>query len=102
MLTLKRNYMKVHGPPVTLFVKFYYDRDVTRISSCWGNTTSRPGIKQLGISSIAALRLFSSTFIVAEGNPWPLAVNDSPAMNRITRWLGFILEPCCQRGYCLS
>ena len=58
--------------------------------------------RELGISSIAAFRLFSSTFIVAEGNSWPLAVNDSPAMNRITRWLGFILEPCCQRGYCLS
>ena len=79
MLTLNRNYMKVHGPPVTLFVKFYYDRDVTRISSCWGNTTSRPGIKQLGISSIAAFRLFPSTFIVAEGNPRLPALHGSPA-----------------------
>ena len=72
MLTLNSNYMKVHPPPGTLFVKFYYDRDITKISSCWGNTTSRQRIKQLGISSSAMFRLFSSTFIVAGGNPWPL------------------------------
>ena len=56
-------------------------RDVTKISSCWVNTTSRQGIKQLGISFVFFF-LFcflmkvkpETTFIVAEGNlcpaPW--------------------------------
>ena len=53
VLTLNSNYMNVHGPPVTLFIKFYCDRDITKISSYWGNTTSTWGIKQPGISSSA-------------------------------------------------
>ena len=43
---------------------------VTKILNSWVNTTRRWGIKQLGIS-------FGSMFIVAGGNPLPLALNDS-------------------------
>ena len=35
-------------------------RDVTKISSCWVNTTSRQGIKQLGISFGSIFLLFSN------------------------------------------
>ena len=50
-------------------------RDVTKISHCRVNTTSRQGIKQLGIS-------FGSTFFyfpmqLAGGSPRPTALNDS-------------------------
>ena len=59
-------------------------RAVTRISSCRVNTTSRRGIKQLGISFGSFFCLFSfvsswgATIIVAGGNPWPPAVYDTP------------------------
>ena len=48
-------------------------RDVTKISSCQVNTTSRQGIKQLGISfgSIFPWKKPGATFIVAGENPGP-------------------------------
>ena len=55
----------------------FSSRVVTKISSCQVNTTSRRGIKQLGI-------LFGSIFFyfpikVAGENPRPPALNDNPA-----------------------
>ena len=38
---------------------FLIDRVVTKISSCWVNTTSRRGIKRLGISFCSIFLLFS-------------------------------------------
>ena len=58
-------------------------RVVTKISSCQVNTTSRPGIEQLGISFGSIVLLFSNKssrgpHSVAGGNPRPPALNDSP------------------------
>ena len=52
-------------------------RDVTNISSCWVNTTSRREIKQLGISFGSIffcfpMKVAGSMFLVARGNPWSL------------------------------
>ena len=57
---------------------YIFGRVVTKISRCWVNTTSRWGIKQLGIC-------FNSIFFyfplkVARGNPQPPPLNDSPAV----------------------
>ena len=62
-------------------------RDVTKISSCWVNKTSRRGIRQLGIffGYIFLLHVFSSEssqghinyFIVAAEKPWPPPLNDA-------------------------
>ena len=45
--------------PKPLAERFPHDRVVPKISSCWVNTTSRRGIKQLGISFGAIFLLFS-------------------------------------------
>ena len=57
-----------------------YTRDVTKISSCQVNTTSRWGIKQLEISfcSIFLWKYSGAKFIIAGGNSWPPALEDSP------------------------
>ena len=60
-------------------------RVVTKISSCRVNTTSRRGIKQLGISFGSIFLLFSNkssrgaTLIIAGGNLWRPALNDNLA-----------------------
>ena len=60
------------------------DRVVTKISSCWVNTTSRQGIKRLGISFGSIFLLFSNKssrgphLLVAGENPRPPALNDNP------------------------
>ena len=56
---------------------------VTKISSSQVYTTSRWGIKQLGISFGSIFLLFShesrqGTFIIAGGNPRPPALDNSP------------------------
>ena len=59
-------------------------RAVTEISSSWINTTSRRGIKQLGISFGSIFLLFSyenspgQTFLVTGENPRPPPLNDCP------------------------
>ena len=45
-----------------------WSSDVTKISSCQVNTTSRWGIKQLP----------ETIFVIAGGNPWPPPLNDIP------------------------
>ena len=50
-------------------------RVVTKNSRCWVNTTSRRGIKQLGVSFSSFF--FSFPLKVAGGNPWPPPLNDS-------------------------
>ena len=57
--------------------KSFHSRVVTKISSCRVNTTSRRGIKQLGVSfgSIFALK-------VAGGKPRPPPLNESPAQSK--------------------
>ena len=52
-------------------------RVVTKISCCWVNTTSRRGIKQLGIFFGPVFLLFFKK--VAGGNSRPPALSDSPA-----------------------
>ena len=52
-------------------------RVVTKISSCWVNTTSRRGIKQLGIFLV--LFFFCFSIKVPVRNPRPPALSDSPA-----------------------
>ena len=47
----------------------YEYKAVTKISSCWVNTTSRRGIKQLGFS--LDIFFFYFPMKVAEENPWP-------------------------------
>ena len=65
--------------PVIFYLIFFYcsavepesmkqactNRDVTKISSCWVNTTSRQGIKQLGISFGFIFFLFS--YVTSQG-----------------------------------
>ena len=51
-------------------------RVVTKISSCQVNTTSRRGIKWLGISFGSIIVLFSNKS--SRGNPRPPALNDNP------------------------
>ena len=59
-------------------------RAVTKISSCWVNTTSRRGIKQLGISFGSIFLLFSyeisrgHVLNSQERNPLATPLNDSP------------------------
>ena len=61
-------------------------RDVTKISNCRVNTTSRQGIKQQGISFLLVLCFFyfpmkvavGDIHITARGNPRPVPINDSP------------------------
>ena len=48
---------------------------VSKISSCWVNTTSRRGIKQLGISIFL---LFFNKSSGGGGDPRPPPVNDKP------------------------
>ena len=61
-------------------------KDVTKISHCRINTTSRWGIKQLGSSFGSIFLLFSNkssrggTLLVAGENPRSPALNDNPAM----------------------
>ena len=54
----------------------YEYKAVTKISSCRLRTTSRRGIKQLGISLV--LFFISFPMKVAVGNPWPPPLNASP------------------------
>ena len=58
-------------------------RDVTKISICLVNTTSRWGIKQLGIFLVLFFFYFPMKVAgghnhSSRGNPWPSALNDSP------------------------
>ena len=53
-------------------------RVVAKISSCRVNTTSRRGIKQLGIFFFGPF-FFCFPIKVAGGNPQPPALSDSPA-----------------------
>ena len=55
-------------------------RAVTKISRCQVNTTSRRGIKQLGISFGSIFRLFS--YESSRGNPRPPPLNDSPGRGK--------------------
>ena len=60
-------------------------RVVTKISSCRVNTTSRLGIKRLGISFGSVFVLFSNKssrgpLLVAGENPRPPALNDNPEL----------------------
>ena len=55
---------------------FILGRVVTKVSSCWVNTTSRRGIKRLGISFGSIFHHFPIK--VAGENPWPPALNDNP------------------------
>ena len=68
---------KIYGLPV---IRNDQIRVVTKISSCQVNTTSRQGIKQLGISFGSIFLLFSyesrGTFIIAGGNPQSPALYD--------------------------
>ena len=67
---------------VCLWVHVFLTRAVTKISSCRVNTTSRQGIKHLGISFGSIFLLFSyagGRVLSSRENPWlnpPL--NDSP------------------------
>ena len=59
-------------------------RAVTKISSCWVNTTTRRGIKQLRISFGSIffyfpMKVAGTTFLVTGGNPQSPSLNDSPA-----------------------
>ena len=59
------------------------DRAVTKISPCRENTTSRWGIKQLGIyfgSIFFYFPLKVATFLVAGENPSPQPLNDRPGL----------------------
>ena len=77
---------------VFLFMDMYVNeietRVVTKISSCRVNTTSRRGIKRLGISFGSIFVLFSNkssqggTLLVAGENPRPPALNDNPVKQR--------------------
>ena len=56
---------------------------ITKISSCWLNTRSRLGIKQLLIYLVLCFLFFpvkvaGIMFKVTGGNPGSLALNDSP------------------------
>ena len=55
-------------------------RTVTKISICPVDTTSRRGIKQLGISIDSVFLLFS--YESSRGNPRPPPLNDSPGLPR--------------------
>ena len=76
-------------------------RAVTEISSCRVNTTSRRGIKQLGISFGHIFLLFSMK--VAGGNPWPPDLNDRPDFVT-TCWKMLEVKKKTQSGvtYCTS
>ena len=56
-LTLKRSYVKPENLFAQVVKKNHCIRVVTKMSSCWVNTTSRRGIKWLGIS-------FGSIFVL--------------------------------------
>ena len=66
------------------------DRVVIKISSCRVNTTSRRGIKRLGIPFGSIFLLFSNkssrgaTLLVAGENPRPPALNDNPDRKKTT------------------
>ena len=49
--------LQIYRKKLLFFVK---NRVVTKISSCWVKTTSRRGIKQLGISFVSSFLLFSN------------------------------------------
>ena len=77
-------------------------RDVTKISSCWVNKTSRQGIRQLGIffGYTFLLHVFSSEssqghinyFIAAVEKPWPPPLNDSVVMFKFRCRLEFLVH----------
>ena len=63
-----------------------------RVPSCWVKTTSRWGIKQLGVTFGSIFLPFSNkssrgvTFIVAGGNPWLPPLNDSHGYENNVLW----------------
>ena len=59
-----------------MIISLIYSLVVTKISSCGLNTTSRQGVRQLGISLGSSFFYFPIK--VAGENPQPLALNDNP------------------------
>ena len=67
-------------------------RVVTEISSCRVNTTSRRGIKRLGISFGSIffyfpIKVAGATLLVGGENPQPPALNDNPVYSSIMVFL---------------
>ena len=66
-------------------------RVVTKIPSCWVKTTSRWGIKQLGVTFGSLFLLFSNKrsrghVHSTRVNPWPPPLNDSPGYENNALW----------------
>ena len=74
----KENWKHRVNLPYSLSIRL--PRTVTKISICRVNTTSRRGIKQLGISFDSVFLLFS--YESSRGNPRPPPLNDSPGLPR--------------------
>ena len=74
----KENWKHRVNLPYSLNIRL--PRTVTKISVCPVNTTSRRGIKQLGISIDSVFLLIS--YESSRGNPRPPPLNDSPGLPR--------------------